>query len=108
MGLELNIFLLILASGALGYFLGMMLKIPHLFVLGCAIVIGSGMLLYGFDGLVVDRYYDADLNLSEVVVSMSNLGLQMFSLALIAVGIVSMLVIDFNRSVLRKPSPFHY
>ena len=58
--------------------------------------------------LVVDRYYDADLNLSEVVVSMSNLGLQMFSLALIAVGIVSMLVIDFNRSVLRKLSPFHY
>jgi hypothetical protein len=58
--------------------------------------------------LVVDRYYDADLNLSEVVVFMSNLGLQMFSLALIAVGIVSMLVIDFNRSVLRKLSPFHY
>ena len=44
----------------------------------------------------------------DVVVSMSNLGLQMFSLALIAVGIVSMLVIDFNRSVLRKLSPFHY
>lgn len=108
MGLELNLFLIILGAGGLGYFLGMMFRLPHLFVLGCALVIGSGMLLWGFNGLTVGHYYLPDATLADITYTMSEVSMQMFALALIAVGILSALIIDFNVSLKRGASVFHY
>ena len=111
MGLELTIFCIVILAAAIGYFGGMWFKIPHLFVLGCALLIGSGALLWGFDGLVTSHYYDLSSGepvWSNVVIDMSNVGLQMFALGLIALGVLSVFVINFGSASVKTRSVFHY
>lgn len=110
MALSLTIFLIILGVALLTYVLGMMFKVPHLFLFGCVLLFGAGALLWGFDGLVTENYYAIDGSLAENIVSMSNIGLILFALVLVATPIVSILVIDFNSlgRQQRHVSPFHY
>jgi hypothetical protein len=112
MALELIIFSIIIIAAAIGYFGGIIFKLPHLFILGCALLIGSGALLWGFDGLITSYYYDLSLPepiLTPVIVDMTNIGLQMFALGLISLGVLSSLVIDFGSNIVsRRGSPFHF
>jgi len=111
MGLELIIFLVVLGAAGIGFFGGMAFRLPHLFLLGCALLIGSGALLWGFNGLVTGHYYDLSSDppvWTSIVVDMSNVGLQMFALGLISLGVLSSFVIDLQVAPVRKGSPFHY
>ena len=114
MALELIIWGVIAGIAGLGYFSGMIFKIPFLFVLGCAFLIGSGALLWGFDGLQIgtQAQYDSltqSITYTPVIVSMSNLGLSMLALGLISTGVLSAFIMDFNiGSSKSKRSVFHY
>jgi hypothetical protein len=65
-------------------------------------------LLFIFDGLITQYYYDELGALASVVVPYSNIGLTLLSLVLIAIPIISFLVIDFSPKATRVTSPFHY
>lgn len=111
MALELVIWIIFAGLGLTGYLASMYLRLPHLFILACALIIGSGALLWGFDGLITSHYYAevaGELVLAEVVVPMSNIGLQMLSLVLVATGILSALVINFNPKEFSHKNVFHY
>jgi hypothetical protein len=109
MALSLTIFLIILGVALLTYVLGMMFKVPHLFLFGCVLLFGSGALLWGFDGLITGNYYALDGSLAETIVPISNLGLTLFSTILVAVPIISFLTINLgNIMPQRHVSPFHY
>ena len=108
MALELNIFLLILGGATLLYLSGVVFRVPHLFLFGCVLLFGSGAILWGSGGLITSRYYDVEGVLQSNVLSMSDVGLIMFSLVLVAIPIISYLVLDFNPVQSRRVSPFHY
>jgi len=113
MALELGLWLIVAIGSLILYFGGMYWRLPHLFVLGCALMIGSGALLWGFDGLLLDRELqsvsDAGvLTYTDIAISMTNLGLQMLVLAFVSIPIISMLVIKLDSAPSRRSSPFHY
>ena len=108
MALELNIFLLILGAATVLYLSGVIFRVPHLFLFGCVLLFGSGAILWGANGLITNHYYDVDAVLQTSVLSMSDIGLVMFSLVLVAIPIVSYLVLDFNPVQAKRVSPFHY
>lgn len=114
MAVELSIFLVIAISAFFAYFFGIYFKLPYLFVLGCALFIGAGGLLWGFDGLIVGRELievsDAGvLTYQNIVVTMDNIGLSMLSLVFISLPILSALVIDFGSSIKsNRSNVFHY
>jgi len=114
MALELIVFSIFAVSALIGFFGGIYFKVPHLYLLGCALFIGCGGLLWGFDGLLLDHQLtsvgvDGVLTYSDVVITMSNTGLAMLALACVALPILSMLVLDFgNGSSVKRGSPYHY
>ena len=113
MALEIGIWLIFAIGGTLLYLCGVVFKTPHLFLLGCAMLLGSGALLWGFDGLLLERELVAIdgagvLTYSDVVVSMENVGLSMLALVLVAISILSALIIDFSSNPTARGSPFHY
>jgi len=104
---------IILVIGFVGYFLGVFYRVSPLFFLGCALIIGSGVLLWGSDGLLLERQVsevtDAGMIIYEDVgITMENVGLQMLSLVLIASGILSVMIFDFGSLKVKRGSPFHY
>lgn len=108
MALSLTIFLVFLAVAGLLYLSGLVFRLPYLFLFGCVLLFGSGALLWGFGGLITNYYYAIDGTLASVVLDMSNIGLIMFSLLLVAIPIISFLVVDLTPRVQAKASPFHY
>ena len=108
MAIELTIFMLILGASALLYLAGMIFKIPHLFLFGCVLLFGSGALLWGSGGLITSYYYDVTGILATNVLTMSNIGLAMFALALVGIPIISVLTIELNPSTKKTKSPFFY
>ncbi len=113
MGLEIMIWAIVLGLGLLAYFASFYFRTPHLFVLGCALLIGSGALLWGFDGLILSQQVSSVseagvISYTPVVVTMENVGLAMTALFLIASGILSALVIDFGGSSVSKKNVYHY
>lgn len=108
MALELNIFLLILGAAAVLYLSGVVFRVPHLFLFGCVLLFGSGAILWGANGLVLNHYYDVDGVLASTVLAMSDVGLAMFAFVLVGIPIVSYLVMDFSPHISRVKSPFHY
>jgi len=104
---------IILIVGFVGYFLGVFYKVSPLFFLGCALIIGSGILLWGSNGLLLDRQVSSVDNNGlityvDVGVTMENIGLQALSLVLIASGILSVFIFDFGGLKVKRGSPFHY
>jgi len=104
---------IILVIGFVGYFLGVFYKVSPLFFLGCALIIGSGMLLWGSDGLLLQRQVSevtdsGNIIYTDVGIDMTNIGLQMLSLVLIASGILSVMIFDFSGLKVKRGSPFHY
>ena len=113
MGLEIMIWAIVLGLGLLAYFSSFYFSTPHLFVLGCALLIGSGALLWGFNGLILSQQVssvsDAGIiSYTPIVVTMENIGLAMTALFLIASGILSALVIDFGGQASSKKNVYHY
>ena len=107
MALEISIFALILGVAILFYLLGLFSKTHFIFLLGCVLLLGSGSLLFIFDGLVTSRYYDVSGVIQEVIVSGSSIGVWSLALVLISIGLISVLVFDFSIPS-KKLSPFHY
>ena len=113
MALEIGIWLIFAIGGTLLYLCGVVFKTPHLFLLGCAMLLGSGALLWGFNGLLLERELVAIdgagvLSYSNVEITMENVGLSMLALVLVAISILSALIMDFSPRQTARGSPFHY
>ena len=111
MALELTIWLIVIGVGLLGYFAGMVFRLPHLFLFGSILTALSGALLFIFDGLIVGHYYTevaGVLSLADITILFSNIGLTLLTIVLIAVPIISFLIIDFGGKQTSRTSPFHY
>jgi len=112
--IELSFFLLILIIGFVCFILGAFYRISPFFYLGVALIIGSGILLWGTGGLVLGRSVASVSDLGVVsytnisVDIVTDLGLQALSLVLVACGILSVFVFDFSVSSSRRKSAFHY
>jgi len=107
MALDIAIFGIVLSVAILFYLLGLFSKTHFLFLLGCTLMLGSGALLFIFDGLITGYYYSVDGLLESIIVSSSSVGIYALAFVLIAVGVVSVLVFDFSVKTKSK-SPFHY
>jgi hypothetical protein len=111
MALDLMIWGIILGVGLLAYFSSFVFRIPHLFILGCALLIGSGALLWGYDGLITNYYYAevaGQLVHTPTIIDMTNQGLVMLSLFLVSVPILGALIIDFGGQVYKRKNVYHY
>jgi hypothetical protein len=85
---------IILVIGFVGYFLGVFYKVSPLFFLGCALIIGSGMLLWGSDGLLLQRQVSEVTDSGNIIYT--------------DVGILSVMIFDFSGLKVKRGSPFHY
>lgn len=113
MALEVSVWLIVAIGGVLLYLSGVVFKTPHLFLIGCALLLGAGGLLWGFDGLLIDHQLtsitDAGvLVYSDIAITMENIGLAMLALALVAISVLSVFILDFNPKTVYRGSPFHY
>lgn len=108
MAVELIIFELILGIGLLGFFAGMVFRLPYLLLFGSILTALSGALIYIFDGLIVGHYYLADGTFTNIIVNSGNIGLSLFALVLITIPLVSFLVINFDVKPSKGVSAFHY
>jgi hypothetical protein len=111
--MDLVIWLVIAVAGFLGYFLGTTLKLGHLFVLGCALLVVSGSLLWVGDGLVLGRELTEVTDAGELVyvnqtIGTDNVGLSALSVVLISVGVLSFLIMDFGGAMPVRSKAFHY
>lgn len=110
MGLELNLFLLILASGVVGFILGHYLQQIYLYILGSIAIMISGFSIFVFDGLIIDKYYSevgGVLTLVSNTITTSNIALQTFGVLLVVVGFVALWVF-MARPQAKIKSTFHY
>jgi hypothetical protein len=107
MALDIAVFGIVLGVAILFYLLGLFSKTHFLFLMGCVLLGVTGASLFVFDGIITNHYYDVEGVLQSVIVTSSNLSLWVVALVLIAVGIISLLVFDFQVPVKSK-SPFHY
>ena len=113
MGVELVLWLAVTLIGVGGIVFGLMGRQYFVFVLGCALLIGSGALLWGADGLIVDTHPvsiadSGAITYENVVVPMSNVGLAMLALVLIASGVLFILGFDFGSGQTVRRGTFHY
>ncbi len=111
--IELSFWLIILVIGFGGFLLGAFYKVSPLFFLGVALIMGSGILLWGSGGLLLERQVasvddNGVLTYNEIGISIAEVSLQMLSLFLIGSGILSLFVFDFGSMPKRRVSPFHY
>lgn len=107
MALDIAIFGIVLGVAILFYLLGLFSKTHFLFLLGCVLMLGSGALLFIFDGLITGYYYSVDGLLESIIITSSSVGIWALAFVLIAVGVISVLVFDFS-SPIKSKSPFHY
>ena len=114
MAVELVLWASILIIAGVCYFASQYFGSSHLFFISCALLVGSGALLYGFDGLVVDRLLASVdefgvYTYTDVVVPISNVGLSMLALGLVSVGVLGVFVAAMSgASRTERSNPFHY
>ena len=112
MAVELALWLIVTILGGAGFLIGGLTGKHYLFVLGCALLIGSGALLWGGNGLLLDHqptgYANDTITYTDIIVTMSDIGLQMLALALVGVGVISMLWVDFGGSGQVRRNTYHY
>jgi len=113
MAVELVVWLIVAGLGLGGFVFGLATKQYYIFVLSCALLIGSGALLWGFNGLLLDHQVSAVsdagvISYTDVVVTMENVGLMMLALVFIASGVLSMLAFDFGGSNQVRRNTYHY
>ena len=109
MAIELIVFGIMIGAAILCYLLGMSFKLPHLFIFGCVLLLGSAAMLWGFDGLITGHYYDVEGVFQSTVISISNIGLQMIAFSCVGIGLISLFVINFGGlKETCAPNPFHY
>jgi hypothetical protein len=116
MALELTFWLIITIIGLGGYIFSLMYQKHFLLILSCALLIGSGALLWGFNGLILDHqptsFPEIDgittIVYTDIIVDMTNIGLSILALIFIVVGVLSILVINFNTNTIERRGTFHY
>jgi len=114
MAIELALWLIVAGLGVGAFVFGGITRQSHIFVLGCALLIGSGALLWGFNGLLLDHQVSlvnvdtGAITYTDVLVDMSNVGLTMLALVFVALGVVSMFVVDFVGASPVRRNTYHY
>jgi len=113
MVVPLMFFALIGFSALASYLIGLLFKIPLLFIIGNVLFLGCGALLFAGGGLELSKTLTSVSDAGELVYTSNNIlisdvGLSSLAFLLVAVGVVSFLVIDFNPALKRSVSPFHY
>lgn len=111
--IDLIFWLIILVIGFVGFMLGSFFKVSPLFFLGVALVMASGILLWGSGGLLLERQVagvddNGVITYVDVGMSIADVSVQMLALTLVGSGIVSLLVFDFGGVKAKRQSPFHY
>jgi len=106
--LELTFFYIVLGISGACYLGGIFFRTPHLFLFGSIGLVLTAALLYGAGGLITSHYYLEDGTLGTISMSMGELSMQLMTLILIAVGIVSIFVTELGSVNVRKPNPFHF
>jgi hypothetical protein len=113
MAVALAFFCLIGFCALASYLMGLIFRIPVLFIIGNVLFLGCGAILWAGDGLELSKTLasvsdDGTLNYTVNSIAMSDVGLNALALLLVSIGVISFLVIDFRGSVQRSASPFHY
>jgi hypothetical protein len=114
MALELVFWGIFTLIGLGAYVFSLVSRSKFLFVISCALLIGSGALLWGFNGLLLEHQVSAisDAGLvsyTDVSLTMSNLGMVILSLVFVAVGVLSILATDFGSGqVDRTHRTYHF
>ena len=111
--IDLVFWLIILVIGFTGFLLGAFYKVSPLFFLGVALIVASGILLWGSGGLLLERQVasvddNGVIAYNEIGISITEISLQMLALVLIGSGILSLFVFDFGSMPKKRTSPFHY
>lgn len=113
--MDFTMWALFLIIAFLLYFGSFMFKMPHLFALGCALLIGVGGLLFVTNGLTMDRQattFNETTNTwsyTDVTIDSSNIGVFSVGLILVAIGVISVLIVNFNSEQKQNQrSVFHY
>lgn len=110
--IELSVFLLILVTGFIAFILGYAIKQTYFYLLGSVIIVLSGLSLYIFDGIILNRIVESVsdagvISYSLISVDMTNPFLLAFALILVSVGVIALFLFAAQPSVQRK-SVFHY
>lgn len=116
MAVELAVWLIVAGLGIGAFIFGGITKQTYIFVLGCALLIGAGGLLWGFNGLLLDHQPTSFPDVggvttvvyTDVVVSMENIGLVVLAMVFVAIGVLSMFVIDFAGAAPVRRNTYHY
>ena len=111
MALELIVWSLLAGIGGLAFILGITYKIQFVFLLACILLAVSGMSLFVYDGLIVEKQIvptDTGWEYENVVVSSSDLSIMSLALILIIIPLLSFMVFEFSPRTARSPSVFHY
>jgi len=112
MALELILWSILAGVGGIAFFAALIYKVQFIFVLACILLAVSGMAIFAYDGLIVDKQIvpndTTGWEYENIIVDSSNLAMSALALILIAIPIVSFLVFDFNPRTARIPKVFHY
>jgi hypothetical protein len=103
MALELSVWLIITSIAILTYIFSIYYKIPFVFFLSNALLALSGALIYVFNGLLLDRIVEnvsdsGAITYQEIIITAENLGLNLLAMVLLAIPILSLLIISFNKN----------
>lgn len=114
MALDLTIWLIITGLSLLAFFFGITAKIKFIFLIGLILLAVSGMALFAYNGLIIEKNLssindDGQLIYSEETVTTENTGLFVLGLTLIVLPLVSFMVFDFGeKQTAFRGSAFHY
>jgi hypothetical protein len=114
MALELVFWEILTGLALAGYVFSLVWKNHFIFILSCALLIGSSALLWSSGGLLLEHqvsgFVGDVVTYNDIVVPMSNVGLSMLALVFVAMGVVSIMFVNLSSSVsgVSGKSTFHY
>jgi hypothetical protein len=110
MAVEFLLFALLAGIGAASCAAGFVSKSSLFVFIGCALLIGSGAVLWGGEGLIVGHYYDVAGLIQSTVIPITDVGLSMLAFALVSFGVLGGFIVAFNSttSSTQKTPTFHY
>ena len=113
MALELFLFVALAVSGLIAFLVGAGYKVSFIFLIGCLLLAISGISLFAYDGLIIDREItsvagDGSFVYSNVEVNSSNLAVSSLGILFVILPLVSFFVLDFGGVKQRKPNLYHF
>jgi len=113
MALELTIWTILIIISLMAFLFGIYKKVSFVFIIGCILLAISGISLFAFDGLVLDRVIssvagDGSFVYSLITVDMSNVALMSIGIMLIFIPMISFFIIDFKDVKQTNTNVFHF